>query len=126
MPLTALVAVVLAVVLVTGAGLLVAADRRRARAVVAGLVGADGGGSLDELAATVATALEAARRQGADASAMLARLAEALSAVPEGVVVCDERGAVRHRNEVAQQFADGRHGEALADLAVTELLEAAL
>jgi two-component system sensor histidine kinase SenX3 len=42
------------------------------------------------------------------------------------VVVCDEHGQVWFRNEVAQMFAGARHGEALADLAVTELLDAAL
>jgi two-component system sensor histidine kinase SenX3 len=46
--------------------------------------------------------------------------------VPEGVVICDEHGVVRHRNGAAQSFAVARHGEALADLAVTDLLAAAL
>jgi two-component system sensor histidine kinase SenX3 len=53
-------------------------------------------------------------------------LAQALSAVPEGVVVCDADGEICHRNEAAQVFAGARHGEALAELAVTELLAAAL
>jgi len=41
-------------------------------------------------------------------------------------VVCDDQGHVWFRNEVAQAFAGARHGEALAEVAITELLDAAL
>src|SRR5258708_7854566 len=56
----------------------------------------------------------------------LERLTEALSAAPQGVVVCDEHGIVRYRNEAGSVFSGARHGEALAERAVTELLAAAL
>jgi len=57
---------------------------------------------------------------------VLERLAEALSGVPEGVIVCDEHGVVQYRNEAGDTFAGARHGEALAELAVNEVLTEAL
>ena len=53
------------------------------------------------------------------------RLELALSEMPQGAVVCDERGTVVFRNTYAQSFAGARHGEALVDAAVLELLEVA-
>ena len=84
------------------------------------------GRSLAALLADVETRLRDRHRQAEEAGVMLDRLAQALSAVPEGVVVCDGHGTIRHRNEVAQAFSGARHGEALAEQAVTELLAAAL
>jgi two-component system, OmpR family, sensor histidine kinase SenX3 len=128
MSLTALVAVALVVTIVALAGVVVSVvgSRRRLRSSLALLVGFDPGATLADLLARVSEAMAAAQGRAAEASGLLDRLTEALSAVPEGVVVCDERGVVWHRNEVAQLFAGARHGEALADIAVTELLEAAL
>jgi two-component system sensor histidine kinase SenX3 len=57
---------------------------------------------------------------------VISRLSDALSAVAEGVVVCDEEGVIRHRNDAGSAFAGARHGEALAELAVTEMLRNAL
>jgi two-component system sensor histidine kinase SenX3 len=54
-----------------------------------------------------------------------ARLELALSEMTQGAVVCDERGAVVYRNAFAQTFAGARHGEALVEAAVQELLTAA-
>jgi two-component system sensor histidine kinase SenX3 len=112
MPLTAFVALAAGMtILVAGIGMLfVRADRRRHRHALAG---------LDE-------ALRQSADEAAAATDALGRLEEALSAVPEGVVVCDEQGTIKFRNEVANAFAGARHGEALAELAVTELLAIAL
>jgi len=124
MPLTALVAVLVVVTVAVAvvAARYVAISRRRLRAALAPLAGGEPDAPIEVLVARVADAVAAQEAQAARSSALLARLAEALSAVPEGVVVCDEEGVVWHRNEVAQQFAEARHGEALADIAVTELL----
>src|SRR5579862_8286494 len=125
MPLTAFVAVAFGTsVLIAVAGvLLVREDRRRIRRSLAPLArlsassaafGEDGGpgaggaaprdalASVDALVSAVEAELERSRRESAAATSGFSRLAEALSAVPEGVVVCDERGEIRFRNEVAQ------------------------
>jgi two-component system sensor histidine kinase SenX3 len=126
MALSAVIAVALAVVCVAAvvAGWAAASARRRARAALAPLVG--GSGSLDEVLARVAVAFDGLSERAVRAERVADRLTDALSTVPEGVVVSDERGQVWFRNEVAQMFAGARHGEALADLAVTELLDAVL
>ena len=128
MPLTALVAVLVVVTVAVAvvAARYVAISRRRLRAALAPLAGGEPDAPIEVLVARAADAVAAQEAEATRSSALLARLAEALSAVPEGVVVCDEEGVVWHRNEVAQQFAEARHGEALADIAVTELLDAAL
>jgi len=144
MALTALDAAALglaAVTAVTAVAAVVASRRhlrRSVAAVVMPLLDENGGaevpddagiphhGSPDVLLANLRIRLRAERRQATDALAVLARLGQTLSAVPEGVVVCDEHGTIRHRNEVAQVFSGARHGEALAELAVNELLGTAL
>ena len=128
MPLTALVTVIAGVMtLVAAAALRIGmARRRRVRTALAAMVGAGAGDSVDELLDSVGAELRSRREQAESAGDMLDRLADALSSVPEGVVVCDENGTIRYRNEVAQTFAVARHGEALADLAVTDMLAAAL
>ncbi len=107
------------------AGIIITLQRRQIRTTLSGLVETPGR-PLPDLLTAVAGELRRQRRSADENADMLARISEALSAVPEGVVVCDENGAVRYRNEIAQSFAGARHGEALADLAVTELLDAAL
>lgn len=89
-----------------------------------GLIDADHGIEALLDAAGHVVAAEAFRRhaQGVE----IERLADALSALPQGVVVCDEHGVVRYRNEAGWVFSGARHGEALAELAVTELLARAL
>ena len=61
-----------------------------------------------------------------DVSMVGARLSAALAAVPHGVIVGDERGAVIYRNEAGSVLAGARHGEVLAEVAVNELLGEAL
>jgi two-component system sensor histidine kinase SenX3 len=55
-----------------------------------------------------------------------ARLASALEAIPQGVVVCDESGEIAYRNVAASGFLAARHGEALVAAAIGQLLRAAL
>jgi two-component system, OmpR family, sensor histidine kinase SenX3 len=55
-----------------------------------------------------------------------ARLWQTLCSVHQGVVICDEHGEVVFRNERAEAYLGARHGEALAEHAIDELLAAAL
>jgi two-component system sensor histidine kinase SenX3 len=126
MALSAVIAVALAVAVVAAvaAGWAAVSVRRRAQAALSPLAGGTGG--LDDLLARTAASFGSLSDRAARAEGVADRLTDALSAVPEGVVICDAQGQVWFRNEVAQMFAGARHGEALADLAVTELLDAAL
>jgi two-component system sensor histidine kinase SenX3 len=49
-------------------------------------------------------------------------LERAVRAVPEGLVLTDASGEVVFRNDVAQEYATGRHGDALVSAAVRELV----
>jgi two-component system sensor histidine kinase SenX3 len=60
------------------------------------------------------------------AEATSSRLMAALAHVPEGVVIADRTGTVVYRNAQAARFVGARHGEALAERALGELLSAAL
>ena len=53
------------------------------------------------------------------------RLVRALNAIPQGVVISDERGRTVFENDVGAGYAKARHGDALVSAAVTELLAAA-
>jgi two-component system sensor histidine kinase SenX3 len=64
-------------------------------------------------------------RSAADAVA-LDRLLAALSAIPQGIVVADHRGQVVVRNPAASAFVEARHGDALVESAIAELIEASL
>jgi two-component system sensor histidine kinase SenX3 len=144
------VAVLVAVAVAGGLVALVIAGRRRQRRLVgrlsglvdelssAGPAGAIAGGSgaiagrapvgsgvddvLDQLERAVARDM-ATRR---DTATVFMRLAQALAVVSQGVVVCDETGVVRYRNDAGAVFAQARHGDALAERAVSELLATAL
>jgi two-component system sensor histidine kinase SenX3 len=59
----------------------------------------------------------------AESSAGAIRLRRALDTLPQGVIVCDENGEMVFRNARAMALMGSRHGDALATLAVTELLE---
>lgn len=125
MPLTTIVAVALAVTTVIVAGVARSYRRRVGDALRTLAPGADGR-PIEQVVAGLRSELESRRAEAASATEMLDRFAEALSAIPEGVVVCDGDGAVRYRNAVAQTFAGARHGEALAQMKVEELLAEAL
>jgi len=61
----------------------------------------------------------------AESSADAIRLRHALDTLPQGVIVCDESGAVVFRNARAEGLMGGRHGDALAAQAVVDLLSGA-
>lgn len=65
----------------------------------------------------------AAHLESADATNR--RLSAALDHVPEGVVIADRNGTVVYRNPQAAGFVGARHGEALAEHSLGELLAAA-
>jgi two-component system, OmpR family, sensor histidine kinase SenX3 len=62
----------------------------------------------------------------ATGDALLGHLRRALNAIPQGVLVADGTGELVVRNDVAELFAEARHGEALVQAAVVELLAEAL
>ena len=72
---------------------------------------------LGEEAAADAAHLEEER-------AMATLLAGAMGAIPQGVVICDDAGREVFRNQVAQAYVRGRHGEALVEQAIQEQLHA--
>ncbi len=51
---------------------------------------------------------------------------QAFDAVPAGVVIVDASGEVVHRNDRAEQFLSGRHGDLLVGRAIDELVVAAV
>src|SRR4051812_27159013 len=66
----------------------------------------------------------AAERTQADETRL--RLAQALDAIPQGVLIANADGQVVVRNRVADTFADARHSDALVEAAIDELLADAL
>jgi two-component system, OmpR family, sensor histidine kinase SenX3 len=76
----------------------------------------------DELARTRRQA-ERARTQAVEVSE---RLAHALDAIPQGVLITDAAGSVVFRNQTAETFESARHSDALVEAAITELVTAAL
>jgi len=81
---------------------------------------------------SLVTRLDAVERAADDAavraehSASAAeRLAQALDALHQGVVLCDAEGRVVYRNLLAESFAGARHAEALAEQAISDVLKAA-
>lgn len=65
---------------------------------------------------------EIQRRHGDEVAESEARLRLSLDAITQGVVMADADGNVLYRNSYARQFTDARHGEALVEAAVAELL----
>lgn len=101
------------VVVLFGAAVLGVRSRRRLAVAVARIDSLERAARVD-------------RRRLADAARVADRLTQALSASPDAIVVCDEHGAVVHRSAAALAFERARHGAALAEQAVTELLAEAL
>jgi two-component system sensor histidine kinase SenX3 len=83
-------------------------------------------GSLDHRVDRLEHAVADAVGRHSDARMAEGRLAGALDQVSEGIVVADEDGVVVYRNLRAAEFVDARHGEALAEKSVRDLLDAAL
>jgi two-component system sensor histidine kinase SenX3 len=107
-------------------------DRRRQLARFAALTVATGDAPLASTPALADTADRIERALGrmrgeVDAARYAeARLGRALGLIPDGVVVSDERGNVVLRNVHAPRISDARHGEAIIEAVVSELLVAAL
>lgn len=58
---------------------------------------------------------------------LMNRLLEAsLNAVPQGLIVCDDEGSDILRNAAAQVFVEARHGDALVEQAIHEVINSAL
>ncbi len=55
-----------------------------------------------------------------------AYLDQALGGIPQGVVVATGEGRVVYRNPVAEAYSEARHGEALVEAAVREVLDEAV
>jgi two-component system, OmpR family, sensor histidine kinase SenX3 len=66
--------------------------------------------------------LERLRSRVVTASTRADALGEALDAIPLGVIIGDRTGAVVYRNPAAARFLDARHGEALVEAAIRELI----
>ena len=100
--------------------------RARVAAVLARLgAGTDFGtvpAGLDRIEQSVTELLA---RSAADAMAV-DRLLAALAAIPQGIVVADHLGQVVVRNPAASAFVEARHGDALVESAIGELIEASL
>ena len=62
------------------------------------------------------------RRHEDEVAESEARLQLSLDAIAQGVVMADGTGNVLYRNSYARQFTEARHGEALVEAAVAELL----
>jgi two-component system sensor histidine kinase SenX3 len=65
------------------------------------------------------------RRHDDDARLSEVRLERAMSEMTEGAIICDANGRVVFRNSYASAFAEARHGNALVEAAIDELLQAA-
>jgi two-component system sensor histidine kinase SenX3 len=74
----------------------------------------------------VQQAIERARAAANDDRESRSRLQRALRAIPEGVVVVDDAGEIVFRNDVAEEFALARHGDALVEAAIRELVAEAV
>ena len=86
----------------------------------------DNGGDLDDVVAQLERAAAEAGRRLDDMESTSRRVTAALGEVAQGVVVCDQSGTVVYRNAQAAVFVGARHGEALAERSLSELLGAAV
>jgi two-component system sensor histidine kinase SenX3 len=81
---------------------------------------------LDSMLRQLEVAVLRATARLAEAEGTSHRLLAALAHVTEGVVVADPRGSIVYRNPQAATFVGARHGEVLAERAVSDMLRAAL
>ena len=70
--------------------------------------------------------LAQAREQVAALTASDDRTRRVLEAIPQGVVIAEADGEVVYRNAAATDFLTARHGDALVEAAIRELLDDAL
>jgi two-component system sensor histidine kinase SenX3 len=73
-------------------------------------------------AADLEVELDRVRARAVDAASRATALHAALDATPLGVIIGDRTGAVIYRNPAAALFLDARHGEALVEVAIRELI----
>ncbi len=79
------------------------------------------GTGLAEATSVIERVVDRTLLRGGEDSLVEARLATALAAIPQGVVVFDEPGRISYCNVAASGYLTARHGEALVDEAITEL-----
>ena len=82
--------------------------------------------SVDAALARLEAAVAAGAAEQRAAEVRLNRLVVALSHIAEGVVLADEHGEIVFRNPRAEAYAAARHGDALAERTLLELLGRAL
>ncbi len=82
----------------------------------------DDPGRIEDTLVYVERATDRAAEAVADSSAEAIRLRRALDALPQAVIICDERGEPVFRNSRALTLMGSRHTDALAAQAVDELL----
>ncbi len=71
-------------------------------------------------------AVDQAVTKESEASDSGTRLAHAISAIDDGIVLFDDTGTIVFRNRPAEHFLDARHGEAMVESAIEELAVVAL
>lgn len=77
---------------------------------------------LDELLTRVEEAVEKLKADESDGRAALLRLSAALDELDEGSIIIDESGSEVFRNARGAQFVGARHGDAIVEDAMRELL----
>ncbi len=86
----------------------------------------NGQNGLDEALARLEVGVAAFASKQRAADDRVSRLAVALSHVAEAVVLADEHGEIVFRNAHAKAYAGARHGDALVERTLVDLLERAL
>lgn len=76
--------------------------------------------------ATLERAIGDAQSARHEAEGIRAHLQRSLNAIPQGVIIADDAGEIVSRNHVATLFAQARHGDAVVQAAIEELLAEAL
>jgi two-component system sensor histidine kinase SenX3 len=84
------------------------------------------GDSPEAMVAVLERGVEDARRRTSEAVRASGTLQEALDQLPQAVLIVDDSGTIVARNEAASAFVSARHGDALVEAAVGELMDAAL
>jgi two-component system sensor histidine kinase SenX3 len=123
--------IVVIAIIVLGAiaiGLLVARQRRLVRELneLNRRLGEPTSSRPTDAVATLERSVDRVMRNEDDAEVARRRLEAALSAMTQGAVVADRNGRVVLRNAFAESFVDARHGDALVESAIRELLADAL
>jgi len=96
--------------------------------LVAGALLAGGAAALvhrKRVATLAGLVAEATARGDAEAVAHH-RLAQGLDAIPEGVAICDGDGRIVFHNATGMNYSEARHGDALVEAAIDELLAGAV